>query len=75
MFKLKDQTALRDMGFKKDDNGDYVVRKSIEGSMRTIFTIYMGSDYIRFPRTSYIAQEALHCIHEWTKKDYIEWED
>ena len=75
MFKIKDTSTLRDMGFKKDDNGDYVVRKSIDGTVRTIFTVYIGSNYLRFPRTAYIAQEALHCIHEWTKKNYIEWED
>lgn len=75
MFKVKDTSTLREMGFRKDDNGDYVIRKNVDGTLRTIFTVYLGSTYLRFPRASYIAQEALRCIHEWTKKDYIEWED
>lgn len=75
MFKIKDTSNLREMGFKKNDDGDYVIRKSIDGSLRTLFTVYMGSEYLRFSRTSYVALDALHLIYEWTKKNYIEWED
>lgn len=78
MFKIKDTSpnVLKEMGFVRSEDGDFILRKVIDGSMRNVFTIYRGSEYLRVVKTSYyIFIEALHYIHEWTKKDYIEWED
>ena len=45
------------------------------GGVATLFTIYKGSPYIRTMRTGYVLEQQLYLIYEWTKKDYIEWED
>lgn len=74
MFKLKSNDVILDMGFIKKD-GDYVYQKNIQGTLRTLFKIYRGSPYIRHSRTSYVEAEQLRLIHEWTKHDYIEWEN
>ena len=74
MFKVLDTAKLEEMGFKKD-GCDYVYRYNDEGSIRTCFTVYAGSPYLRFGKTVYVITEQLKCIYEWTKKNYIEWED
>lgn len=74
MLKVKDIKKLEEMGFKKD-GCDYVYRYNDDGSIRTCFTIYAGSPYIRFSKTVYVTVEQLRCIYEWTKNNYIEWED
>lgn len=75
MFKLKNEKYIENMGFVK--NGvDYVYRgKNALGGVATLFTIYKGSPYIRSMKTGYVLEEQLHLIYEWTKEDYIEWED
>ena len=75
MLKLKNENELYNMGFVKSGI-DYVYRgKNINGGACVLFTIYKGSPYIRCSRTGYVLEEQLHLIYEWTKKDYIEWED
>lgn len=76
MFKVKSKEFIREMGFVKNDV-DYVIRgKNVNGGICTLFTIYKGSPYIRFARmTQGQTEEQLKLIHEWTKKDYIEWEE
>lgn len=75
MFKLKNEKYIENMGFIK--NGvDYVYRgKNSLGGVVTLFTVYKGSPYIRSMKTGYVLEEQLRLIYEWTKKDYIEWED
>ena len=74
MFKITDITKLEEMGFKKN-NCDYVYRYNDDGSIKTCFTVYAGSLYLRYSRTSYVSGEQLKCIYEWTKKNYIEWKE
>lgn len=74
MLKVIDTTKLEEMGFKKD-GCDYVYRYNDNGSIRTCFTVYAGSPYIRYSKTVYVTVEQLHCIYEWTRKNYIEWEE
>ena len=74
MFKLKDGINPSDLGFIKKDL-DYVRYIEIDGVNRTCFTIYRGSCYIRYSKTSYVNEEQLRLIYEWTKLDYIEWEE
>lgn len=74
MFKITDITKLEEMGFKKN-NCDYVYRYNDDGSIKTCFTVYAGSPYLRYSRTSYVSGEQLKCIYEWTRKNYIEWEE
>ena len=75
MFKLKKDEYKKEMGFVTSDI-DYVYRgKNATGGVATLFTIYKGSPYIRTMRTGYVLEQQLYLIYEWTKKDYIEWED
>lgn len=74
MFKVKDIKNLPEMGFVRVDK-DWVRRITVDGSPKVVFTIYAGSLYIRHSRTSYVAEEQLKLIYEWTLLGYIEWED
>ena len=75
MFKLKSKNILKEMGFKQS-GCDWVCKgKTDKGTICTLFTVYAGSSYIRYARTGYICDSQLKLIYEWTKKDYIEWED
>lgn len=74
MFKIMDLSKLEEMGFKKD-GFDYVYRETVDGVMKTLFTVYAGSSYLRYSKTSYSSLGQLRCIYEWTKKNYILWEE
>lgn len=74
MFKIKNMKYINEMGFIRNGD-DYIIRKMIEGNPRILFTIYAGSSYIRQSRSSYTSTEQLRLIYEWTKADYIEWEN
>ena len=74
MFKIKDGIKPLDLGFVKKDF-DYVYYGDVEGVKRMLFTVYMGASYIRYSKTSYVTEEQLKLIYEWTKNDLIEWED
>lgn len=73
MFKLKDGLRPEDLGFRRKDV-DYVITKEVDGVLRMLFKIYRGSPYIRSSKTSYVCDEQLKLIYDWTKQDYIEWE-
>lgn len=74
MFKVINMEKIKDMGFKKVGY-DYVYRsKNSNGGISTIFTVYSGSCYIRYSKTSYVSQKQLECIYEWTKEGLIELE-
>lgn len=75
MLKIKDEKYINEMGFYETEDNDYVYREKIEGELRRLFTIYAGSLYLRTAKTSYTSNAQLRCVYEWTKKDYIEWED
>ena len=74
MIKVTDISKLEEMGFVKE-GFDYVYRCSADGTIKTCFTIYAGSSYLRYAKTAYVTMEQLHCIYEWTRKNYIEWEE
>lgn len=74
MFKLKDGVKPTDLGFEKKDM-DYVYYIKIERANRMLFKIYCGSPYIRCSKASYVCDEQLRLIYEWTKEDVIEWFD
>lgn len=75
MFKLKENISPEDLGFEKK-NFDYVCYVlSDDGVKRTGFTIYMGSPYIRYSKTSYISDGQLKAMYNWIKNDYIDWVD
>lgn len=75
MFKLKTGVTPVELGFTKHDI-DYVYRgKNSQGGVATLFTIYKGSSYIRCMKTGYVLEEQLKLIYEWTKSDYIQWEE
>lgn len=74
VFRILDLSKLEEMGFKKEDY-DYVYREKVDGAMRTLFTVYAGSQYLRYSKTSYVCTTQLKCIYEWTKKNYILWEE
>ena len=74
MFKLKDGISPLDLGFESKDI-DYCKYVEVDGTIRTCFTIYKGSPYVRYSKTSYVCEEQLKLIYEWTKLDYIEWEE
>lgn len=73
MFRLKEGVRPEDLGFRRKDV-DYVITGDIDGAIKILFKIYRGSGYIRSSRTSYVSDDQLRLIHEWTKQDYIEWE-
>lgn len=75
MLKVINKEYIREMGFKKTEENDFEYRELIDGEPRKLFTIYAGSLYIRHAKTAYSSQNQLRCIYEWTKKNYIEWED
>ncbi len=74
MLKIKSNDYLSKMGFKKKDS-DYVIQKNIDGVNRILFKVYTGSPYIRISRTGYVSEEQLKLIYDWSKYDFIEWED
>ena len=74
MFKIVDFDKLTDMGFIKD-GFDYVYKTNIDGSLVKIFTVYAGSPYLRYSKTSYVSHQQLYCIYKWTMEKLIEWED
>lgn len=75
MFKVLDVTKLEEMGFVKDGK-DYVYKSTTEeGMIRKLFSVYAGSTYLRYAKTVYVTSEQLRLIYEWTKKNYIEWEE
>lgn len=74
MFKVKDVKNLPEMGFVRVDK-DWVRRVMVDGSPKTVFTVYAGSSYIRHPRTGYVVEEQLKLIYDWSLAGYIEWED
>lgn len=74
MLKVIDVGYLPKMGFTK--NGfDWVCAPLIDGEKKTCFTVYAGSAYIRYSKTSYVTDTQLRLVYEWTKKGYIEWEE
>lgn len=76
MFRIKDTSKLEEMGFKKDEEtGDYVIKEKINDSMKLLFKIYRGSDYLRHAKTGYIIEDQLKLVYEWSKRDYIYWEE
>ena len=77
MFKVKSKEYLEKMGFtRKGETGDYIcVGTGKDGYKKVLFKIYFGSLYIRYSATTYASEGQLKLIHEWTKQDYIEWED
>lgn len=75
MFKLNVGVTPEQLGFAKHDI-DYVYRgKNSLGGVATLFTIYKGSPYIRCARTGYVLEEQLKLVYQWTKSDYIMWEE
>lgn len=74
MFKIVDIKNIEKMGFVKVDV-DYFYSAVVEEVRKTLFTVYAGSNYIRFSKTSYGVTEQLKCIYDWTKNGYIEWVD
>lgn len=74
MFKLKNNVKPETLGFEKKDF-DYIRYTNVDDVKKSCFVIYGGSPYIRHSKTSYISEEQLKMIYDWTKKDYIEWED
>lgn len=74
MLKLKDSVNPKDLGFKTKDF-DYVRYIDVDGVQKVCFTIYKGSPYIRYSKTAYVAEEQLKLVYEWSKNNYIEWED
>ncbi len=74
MFKIKDKKYLEEMGFVLK-GADWVFVKELEDRYAVLFTVYKGSPYIRCYKTSTVVEHQLKCIYDWTKKDYIEWED
>lgn len=74
MFRITDLSKLEEMGFKKDEY-DYVYREKVDGTMVKYFTVYAGSPYLRYTKTAYSSPGQLKCIYEWTKKNYIIWEE
>lgn len=74
MLKVISSEFITEMGFVKNGH-DWVYTTIIEGDKRTCFTIYAGSLYLRFSKTSYINEEQLRLVYKWTKLGYIEWED
>lgn len=74
MFKLKAGIEPTVLGFESKDF-DYVKYGDVDGVKRTMFTIYKGSPYLRYSKASYVVEEQLKLIHDWSKSDYIEWED
>lgn len=74
MFKLKEGYKPQDIGFKRKDM-DWIYQKTVEGTARVLFKIYLGSPYLRSSKTGYVLEEQLKLIYDWTKADYIEWED
>lgn len=75
MLKAKDTDCIKKMGFVKEDC-DYVYRgKTDDGDLVKLFTIYAGSLYLRHAKTTYSSYLQLKCIYDWTKNNYIEWEE
>ena len=75
MLKAKDLETIKKMGFVKD-GCDYVYRgKTEDGELIKLFTIYVGSLYLRSAKTSYSNILQFKCIFDWTKNGYIEWEE
>jgi len=75
MFIITDEKYLKEMGFKKNEDGDYIYKSVINGSMKKLFTVYAGSLCMRYGKGTYASTEQLKCIYNWTKKDYIKWEE
>lgn len=75
MIKVKDLSYIKEMGFIQTEENDFVYREIVDGSPKTLFTIYAGSLYLRHAKTSYSNTQQFKCIYEWTKKNYIEWEE
>lgn len=76
MIKVKDKKYIEEMGFTKNEDHDYICRgKAEDGTLVKLFTIYAGSLYIRNAKTAYTNSLQLKLIYDWTKKDYIEWEE
>ncbi len=75
MFKIKDPSYIKEMGFVQTEDKDFVYRGIVDGSPKTLFTIYAGSLYLRHAKASYSSAAQFKCIYEWTKKNYIEWEE
>lgn len=73
MLKLCDGIEPRDVGFVKNLDGDWVYRVTERGEMRKLFTIYYGSQYIRFSKSAYISEIQCKLIYDWTKQNKIEW--
>lgn len=74
MLRVIDEKYITQMGFMKNGH-DWVYITNVDGDKRTCFTIYAGSTYIRYAKTSYVNEEQLRLVHEWTKLGYIEWID
>lgn len=74
MLKVLDEKYITEMGFTKNGH-DWNRIVYIDGEKKNCFTIYAGSLYIRFSKTSYVNEEQLRLVYEWTKAGYIEWED
>ena len=74
MFKIVDMEKLGEMGFVKK-NADYVYYAKVDGAQIKIFTVYAGSQYLRFSKTGYTSETQLKCIYDWAKGNYIEWEE
>lgn len=74
MFKIKDNIDPYDLGFVEKDF-DYVYYGIVDGLKKVVFTIYKGSRYLRYSKSSYVNEQQLKLIYEWTKKDVIEWEN
>lgn len=77
MFKVKAKEDLEKMGFtRKGDTRDYICVGTDEfGDKKVLFKVYFGSPYIRCSASTYASEGQLKLIHEWTKENYIEWED
>lgn len=74
MLKVVNPDYIPKMGFTKMGH-DWIRYVIIEGEKKLVFTIYAGSLYLRFSKTSYVSEEQLRLIYDWTKAGYIEWED
>ena len=75
MFIVTDEKYLKEMGFKENEDGDYVCKGIVGGTAKRLFTIYAGSLCIRHAKSSYVSTEQLRCIYNWTKNGYIKWEE